>query len=156
MTTVNPSKPKHPITWDTPKEWREEPAKGMRYGSFVAAQRAANDQTTNISVVFLPSPTGSDLTNINRWRQRLSLGRWTETEMNASSQILTTPIGQARVVNLMGAEEAAHLKITAAIVPVDEGAWFIKMTADQKLADEQSAHFARFLQSLKFIDQLQR
>ncbi len=50
-----------------PQGWASAPASAMRYASFTAAEE--NGQTADISVVTFPGDGGSDLENVNRWRQ---------------------------------------------------------------------------------------
>lgn len=71
--------------WQTPSDWSEKPASGMRAATF---EVAAGDAKLECSVIPLPAEEpGSDdhlLSNINRWRGQLELEHQTIDELKES------------------------------------------------------------------------
>ena len=61
------------IQWKVPRGWKQQPATGMRLGSFSVT--GANGQQADVSVIPLAGAAGSHLANINRWREQVNTGR---------------------------------------------------------------------------------
>lgn len=132
------------IAWSTPREWVEQPASGMRTGSFLA--KGPEGQEVDISVIYLAGDAGGDLANVNRWRGQISLSSWTAEELLRNQNTIDTPLGKATIVDFSNEDE--NIRMIVAIVPYQEGTWFFKMLGEKELVERQQPIFHQFLQSV--------
>src|SRR5215472_10337538 len=83
MATPSPAAPVH---WTTPSGWQEQPASGMRVGSFVIKK---DDQHADVSVIPLGTVAGSDLDNVNRWRGQVGLPPVDPSKLSEGAEPIT-------------------------------------------------------------------
>jgi hypothetical protein len=136
----------HHIKWHLPSEWEERQTEGMASSMFLS--RSPRDQPVEISMTLLKGKVASDLSNINRWRRQLMVNSWNEQEMSEASRAVQTPMGKARLISFQGTHDTSNSGVTAAILPVNQGTWFIKMTGTPQAIKEQNRPFFQFLTSL--------
>src|SRR5688500_16517882 len=72
------------VSWTVPEGWTEQPASGMRLGSFAVPGREG--PAADMSVVALSGPAGGDLANINRWRGQIGLAPLSAGELTRHSR----------------------------------------------------------------------
>ena len=141
----------HSISWTTPPEWEEQPAHGMRSGSFLA--KGKDELSIDISAIFLGGAAGGDLPNVNRWREQISLPPWTFDEFLNNQVMIDTPLGKAKIVDFSSEEKLNqgehHTRIVAAILPYQGGTWFFKMTGEKTLMEVQKPIFQKFLEAVQ-------
>ena len=128
------------ITWKTPEEWKELPASGMRYGSFVASG------DVDISAIFLEGAVGGDLANVNRWRLQIALPPWSEEELDQNTKVISTHLGLGKVVEFSTVDK--QKSVVAALLPYKHGIWFFKMLGKQEFVEPQKGPFTTFLSSV--------
>src|ERR1051326_221046 len=68
-----------PLHWTTPAGWQQQPASGMRVGSFAIKK---DDQHADVSIIPLGTVAGSDLDNVNRWRGQVGLPPIDESKLS--------------------------------------------------------------------------
>ena len=135
-------KPK--IAWTLPKDWQPSQGSSMRYASFTApGQSGAN---ADISVSTFPGQAGSDLDNVNRWRNQVGLAPVTEADLKALVTAVASKDGTIQMIELKGADS----KVLAGWIRIDGNTWFFKLTAPAALADSQKETFKGFLKSVTF------
>lgn len=132
-----------PIKWEVPAGWTQGPPSAMRNASF-AVER--NGEKGDISVVTFPGDGGSDIDNINRWRQQIGLpvvGAEVLKGMIAHLQA-----GDAKVdsVDMTG----ATARVLAAWIRRPDRVWFFKMTGPPALVEQEKPAFEKFVQSIRF------
>jgi hypothetical protein len=139
-----------PARWKIPAGWKEQPASGMRVGSFQVA--GANGEAADVSIIPLGGAAGSDLDNINRWRGQIGLTPVTAEGLDGLQQKLTIDGVPAILVDLEGVDAAKNqpTRIVAAIARVGESNWFFKMIGAEALVAAQKASFVEFIQSFVF------
>ena len=139
-----------PARWKVPAGWDEQPASGMRVGSFQVA--GANGEAADVSIIPLGGAAGSDLDNINRWRGQIGLTPVTAEGLDGLQQKLTIDGVPAILVDLEGVDAAKNqpTRIVAAIARVGESNWFFKMIGAEALVAAQKASFVEFIQSFVF------
>ena len=138
-TTENPQ-----IKWEIPPGWSAAPASAMRYASFAAA--ADNGGKIDISIVSFPGDGGSDLDNLNRWRQQVGLSPIDEGAMNSEIVPLKTEAENFSSVDLTGTNSS----MLAAWTRHDGRAWFFKLTGPNAAVEKEKSNFVKFLQSVRF------
>src|SRR5204863_5842238 len=131
------------IKWKTPDGWTEVPPSSMRYASFTAG---AENEKIDISVVMFPGEGGSDIENVNRWRQQIGLPPMSEAAV--TSQITTLKGGDATfaMVDIAG----ANARTLAAWVRRDARAWFLKATGPNAAVEKEKSNFVKFVESVRF------
>ncbi len=138
-----PPKPSSPLTWETPADWQELPASGMRIASF---EVKGSQGSLDISLIFLGGAAGGDLSNVNRWREQLGEGPWSLDQLEREVQKEPTSLGEAKVIHFTAGEGEGLL---AAIIPYQKGTWFLKMVGPKALVEENQTKFHALLKSLK-------
>ena len=139
----NSNSEKSEIKWVLPQGWTTAPASPMRFASFAVEN---NGEKADISVVTFPGDGGTDVDNINRWRQQIGL-----------------PIVGAEILKPMIAPVHAHdihldsvdmsgptARVLAAWTRHNGSAWFFKMTGPPALVEQEKPKFVQFLQSIRF------
>ena len=138
-----PPSPSQPIKWKLPIGWKSLPASGMRIASF--SVEGVSVETIDVSLIFLGGVAGGDLANVNRWRDQINLGAWTEKQFLESSVEEVSGIGNATVVDFVNGE---GVRMVAAIIPYGKGTWFLKMLGEDLVVKENTPKFIALLNSL--------
>ncbi len=133
-----------PVKWTTPAGWTEVPPSEMRVGSFKIA--GADGKTADVSIVPLPGMAGGDFANVNRWRGQVGLTPATDDVLQNSAENVQAGGQPAQLFDLGGASS----RILGTIQHRDGTTWFIKMTGDPDLVEQQKPTFVTFLNSLSF------
>ena len=131
------------IKWDLPEGWIAAPASPMRYASFAVEK---NGEKADISVVTFPGDGGTDIDNINRWRQQIGLPI-------VGGEVLKSMITSvhAHDIHLDSVDmSGTSARVLAAWTRQNGQAWFFKMTGPLALVEEEKPKFAAFLQSIRF------
>ncbi len=147
-TTAQPAAPAQ-IGWTPPPGWEEQPTGGMRAGSFAVVK---GDQRADVSIVPLGRIAGSELDNVNRWRNQVGLAPVAESELKSISEDVTIGTTPVRLYDIAGSEPKANqpVRILAATLPLEGATWFFKMTGPDALVAEQKPAFKEFLKSIRF------
>jgi hypothetical protein len=131
-----------PIHWTTPAGWEEKPATGIRLGSF--AIKGENAGKAEVSITSFPGSVGTELDNVNRWRNELALGPIEEADL--SSGPVTVDSIQGKLYDIAG----ATARTVVAVVPRNGNSWFIKLRGDTATVDAAKPAFLEFLKSVHF------
>lgn len=140
------------IKWKVPRGWKQQPASGMRIGSFLVA--GANGRQADVSVVPLGGEAGDALANLNRWRGQINLPAIAPSELSKFSKQMTLGGRQMTYVDLVSSELLVENKykkrIVAATYSTGGRTWFFKMMGDDATVGAAAAAFKDFLKSLRF------
>lgn len=131
------------IKWELPAGWSPTTASAMRYASFSAEK---NGEKADISVVTFPGDGGSDVDNINRWRQQIGLPA-VGAEL-LKPMITALQAGDVHIDTIDMAGPSA--RVLAGWTRHGGHAWFFKMTGPPQLIEEEKVKFMAFLQSIRF------
>ena len=149
-TTANTTLPSPPansetsqIKWDVPPGWSPAPPSAMRYASFSAEK---SGEKADISVVTFPGEGGSDVDNVNRWRQQIGLPPVGAEALKS----MITPANAGDVHLEMVDMAGANARVMAAWTRHGGSAWFFKMTGPAGIIEQEKPKFVAFLQSVRF------
>jgi hypothetical protein len=132
------------IKWELPSGWGEGSPSTMRYASFAATED--NGEKVDISIVTFPGDGGSDLDNVNRWRQQIGLAAVDEGEL---SSIIAS--FQGKQINFSTADVIGPDSRTLAAWVRREGrSWFFKLSGPKDAVEKEKPKFVKFLQSVRF------
>ena len=131
------------IKWELPSGWSTRSPSAMRYASFSAEK---NGEQADISVVAFPGDGGSDVDNVNRWRQQIGLPAVGEELLKP--MIAAVHAGEVHIDTIDMAGPSARL--LAGWTRQGGRAWFFKMTGPPQLIEEEKPKFMAFLQSIRF------
>jgi len=124
----------------------------MRKGSFTVS--TADGQGADIAVTAFPGDVGGFLSNVNRWRDQLSLAPVKPDEVEKTTSTIEVAGLKSIVVDIVTAKalEGAKNPVRMIVVTVQrEGlSWFFKMTGDAPLVATQKDAFLGFVKSAKF------
>jgi hypothetical protein len=138
-----------PISWTTPTGWTEQPASGMRVGSFVVDK---DGQHADVSIIPLGGGSGGDLANVNRWRGQVGLGPVDESQINEGAEKVSIAGNPVNLYDFAGKDPKTQQpeRILGSILSSDTMTWFFKMTGSETLVEQQKPAFKEFLSSVKF------
>jgi hypothetical protein len=138
------------VSYKVPPDWEEVPPGSIRIASFKV--KGPGTSLADVGIVPLAGTAGSDLENVNRWRQQVGLGPISATELAGLGQKVAISGENAQLYDLTGqpAGGAGKVRILAAIQRLEGGVFFYKMTGNDELVAKQKPNFVEFLKSVKF------
>jgi nitrogen fixation protein len=127
-----------------PSGWTEVAGNGIRLATFVPP----GGLETKVTVVSLPSDSGGELANANRWRGQLGLAPTDEAGMAAARTTFATKAGLAKIYDFTGTGEVRTRMIVAAI---DTGGtiWFFKLMGEAAATESAHGDFLALIKGLK-------
>lgn len=113
---------------------------------------AKGDQSADVSIIPLGGISGSELDNVNRWRNQVGLGPIKEADLKSAAEEVVIGSTPARLYDLGGpdADGKQGMRILAAILPGEGVKWFFKMTGPDPLVTEEKPAFKELLKSVRF------
>jgi hypothetical protein len=131
-----------PIRWTLPAGWKEKPADGIRLGSF--AIQGENGGKAEVAITSFPGSVGTELDNVNRWRNELALAPVGPGDL--ASEPVTVDSFQGKLFDIAG----ASARTVVAIIPRNGSSWFIKLRGDTATVAAAKPVFLEFLKSVQF------
>lgn len=139
------------VTDSPPAGWKKQPATAMRQLSYLAEN--AEGAVADISLVILRGAAGGTLANVNRWRGQVGLQPVDEAGLKTSSQVVSTPAGEAIAVDLEGLAAGADPKkdgrMIGVIAPRGNDGWFFKMKGNSALVSAEKARFLSWVSTVQ-------
>jgi hypothetical protein len=132
------------VRWELPEGWGPGAQSSMRYASFAAT--SDNGETVDISIVTFPGDGGSDLDNVNRWRQQIELAPVDSGQVSS----IIAPLQSGNVSFSTADMTGTNSRTLAAWLRRDGHSWFFKMTGPSDAVEREKPNFVRFLQSIRF------
>ena len=149
--TVAPARPSSPhgsialprLRYETPPQWEERPASGMRAASF----NISNPDGASADVIVVPMGRidSNQIEIVNLWRRQVGLSEITQAELKEQTQTVQIGDQQGELYQMPGAE----ISVAAAVAHVGDTSWFFKMTGPPALIESQLAPFRQFLASVR-------
>jgi hypothetical protein len=131
------------LKWDVPADWLSGATTPMRYASFVAEK---NNEKADISVVTFPGDGGSDVDNVNRWRQQIGLSAVEATSLNSMIVPVAGNGTSFSTVDFAG----ATARTIAGWARLGGRTWFFKISGSTKAVEREKPNFVKFIQSVRF------
>jgi hypothetical protein len=139
---------KENVRWTRPASWQEQPASGMRVGSFSISR---GGKTAEVSIIPLAGAAGNELDNVNRWRGQVSLPPISKPDLAAATQPASIAGGQGHLFDMSGrSAQGSPTRIVAALLDRGGTGWFFKLTGEEGLVGEEKAVFIEFLKTVRF------
>jgi len=133
------------LTWQVPVGWVLAPAaSSMRYATLSVT--GADGAKGEIAVSHFPGDVGGDLSNVNRWRQQVSLPPVDEKDLAPLVSTITAGSQKISVIDVTGPE----IRLAAGWARHGEDTWFFKFTGPAALVGAEKAKFTAFLESVRF------
>lgn len=129
------------LKYEVPDGWHEEAATGFRKASFRISE---NGQSAEVSVSDLDAAAGDLLPNVNRWREQVGLKPTTERDVDEHVASIDVGSHVGQYVEMFGDGKAT----SAVIVKASGRAWFLKLSGDRPLVEQQRDRFKSFVHSL--------
>lgn len=131
------------IKWDLPESWSPGVPSPMRFASFTSE---TNGEKADISVVTFPGEGGSDLENVNRWRQQIGLPA---VEAGALSSMISPTTNSG--ISFSTVDMSGETTRTIAGWTRHQGrTWFFKLTGPKQAVEREKTKFVTFIQSVRF------
>lgn len=142
------------VTDTSPAGWTKQAATSMRQLSYrVDGEGGAS---TDISLIVLRGAAGAVLDNVNRWRTQLGQPVIDAATLKQTSQALTTPVGEAVLVEIeglaAGADPLKDGRMLGVIVDKGSDGWFFKMRGNDTITAAQKTAFIEWVKSVKPAD----
>lgn len=131
------------IHWKAPSHWIQGPASGMRLASFILSSPYG---TGDVSIISLPSNSGSLLANINRWRGQIGLSPTTQDLLNKDIAHEVMDTHEVTIVTLKGDEKS----IVAGIFEHGGYRYFVKIIGPSAVIQKETAPFMNFMRGISF------
>ncbi len=131
-----------PIHWTTPAGWEEQPAGGIRLGSF--AIKGENGGKAEVAITSFPGSVGTELDNVNRWRAELALAPVEAGDL--APEPVTVDSIPGKLYDIAG----ATARTVVAVIPRQGSSWFIKLRGDTATVAGAKPVYLEFLKSLRF------
>jgi hypothetical protein len=142
--------------FEAPKSWRPVAAGGLRKAEFAIGSDTKSAVVTLIDFPAKAGPMIADpLSNVNRWRAEIGLGRIEEGQLEESTEAIEIDGKPAKYVRLVPdvakPEESKNDRATlAAMVTDSDKIWFIKLLGARDTVIAEEENFKEFLKSMKF------
>jgi hypothetical protein len=131
-----------PVRWTLPAGWEEKPAAGIRLGSF--AVHGGNGGNAEVAITSFPGLVGSELDNVNRWRNELALPPVGADDV--ASEPVTVDSVQGKLFDITG----VAARTVVAMLLRNGSSWFIKLRGDTAAVAAAKPVFLEFLKSVRF------
>ena len=139
----------NPARWVKPDGWIEQPLSEMRLGSFKVD--GSNATSADVSVTAFPGDAGGLAPNVNRWRGQLQLPPLEEDQLRQTIPRTEVEGVQTYLVDIQTSENAPKpSRILGAILETPDRTWFVKMTGNPELIENQRQKFLDFVKSFRF------
>jgi len=133
-----------PWRWSLPENWKTSTSTSrMRIASFAAEHEKG---VGDVSLVMLSGDGGGALANVNRWLGQIEQEHISEEVLKERKEVRKCALGDYDTVVLKGKEGGNG--ILAAMVPIQDGVLYIKMTAPTDSLDAHRPAFVAFCDSL--------
>jgi hypothetical protein len=130
------------VRWTTPAGWQELAPTSIRIGNFLVPGKGGGK--AEVAVFSFPGSVGTELDNVNRWRNELQLPPVEEDKVTFEPVTIDSLPG--RLYDISGASSR-----TAVASLARQGAtWFFKMRGSKETVAEAKPAFVGFLQSVHF------
>ena len=142
--------------WQVPEGWTEKPREGqsMRIASYGVT--AADGRTIDISVVPLGPVAGSELDNVNRWRNQIGLPPISQAELDSQTAAVAIGGMTGKMYDMVGTQPTLDGKykarILAAVLNAGGTTVFFKMIGEDALVSENKPKFLAWLKSVDIGD----
>ncbi|MGJ3244173.1 MAG: hypothetical protein ACFE0O_14610 [Opitutales bacterium] len=130
-------------SWEAPSHWHAEDPGMIRKGSWHL--HGPDGAEADMAITAFPNDVGGVLANVNRWRTQIGLPEVRDPALDAAWSERTVSGYPARVLRLTG---PANRSTLVAMVTVDAGRWFFKLTGDTALVDAETDTFQAFLDTV--------
>lgn len=142
-TSEIPVNPDHDhVTWTTPSTWQELVPTSIRIGNF--ALHGRNGAKGEAAIYCFPGSVGTELENVNRWRNELKLPPLD------SDKIASEPVTIDSLPGKLYEISASSSRTVVASLPRNGSTWFIKMRGDKDVVSDAEPVFRDFLKSIHF------
>jgi hypothetical protein len=131
-----------PVRWTTPAAWQELAPTSIRLGNFAIAGKGGGK--AEVGVFSFPGPVGTELDNVNRWRNELKLPPVEADQI--TSEPVTIDSMKGRLYDISGPSS----RTVVASLPRHGATWFFKMRGDKDTVADAKPVFLEFLQSVHF------
>ena len=159
---VKAAGPKPEMLWDLPEGWvKEQGQKPMRVATLHVG---TDDEQIEVVVSQLPSPVGTLLGNVNRWRRQVELEpltgeTFTELAKDKTSGFVS-PLGirpdprlQGYLFDIQGKKDGKRM-LVALMVDGFERTWFVKTSNTYERLQSRLDEFRRFVSTFRLDGEL--
>jgi hypothetical protein len=129
------------LVWQAPSDWQNKPGNAMRKGTYAAG-------AAEVAITDFPSDVGGVLMNVNRWRGQVGLGPIDEAGLGKAAQSIVSNGLHFTVVDT-GVASPGGQRILAALLPLNGGTWFFKLSGSDDAVAKAKPEFLAFLNTVK-------
>ncbi len=134
------------LTWQAPDHWQEQPAGGMRRGSFIVPD--GKGATADLAITSFPGDVGGLAANVNRWRGQIGLPPLSAEDAQASVEHVDTPAFHVDLVEFAGEVDGTPTRMLGAIIQHGGSSWFFKLMGPDALVAAETDAFRSFIQTV--------
>ncbi len=151
IPALQTAQPQHQhLSWDTPDDWLEKPASGMRLGSYYISNYYG---VADMSIVSLSGMDGGLIANLNRWRGQLHLNPVDQSDLpnfHSKRQINGLAFDYFKLTSdTILANKKENSSMIVAMLKYKEHHYFFKATGEKSMIEKIEPSFLTFLESIK-------
>lgn len=138
------------LGFTVPEGWERSEGSAMRAASFSVP--GPDGTSADVSVIPLPTGSGSVLDNVNRWRGQVSLKAIESADDPELGKTDEGPAGSYFISHMVSEEplvDGKKVAISAAILERAELTWFFKITGEADLVTANREKFEQFVKTAK-------
>jgi len=145
--------PNNMFTWNTPQDWKQVAAGGMRLATF---HLLADEKSIDCSIVFLGGVAGGLEANLRRWMGQLGVKATDDelTSLIASATNIKIKSGQDGKVfdftTIQSRSQSTDKSMIAVMVTLDEGTLFVKMSGTVDTVSKNKDGFFKLVGSVEY------
>lgn len=143
-----------PIRFEAPPNWKPGELESARGGFSVRRDAvflvSEGDKQVEIAITSLPEVAGAVLPNVNRWADQVGATDLAPDDLAKALKPIEIDGQQADYVELFGPPGADQQATLGVIAQHGGKAWFVKLTGDAKIAEQEKERFEQFVRSIRF------
>lgn len=144
--------------WRAPQGWREREPGPMRVARFAVPGK--NGRDAEVSLIPLKHLPGSRADVVNIWREQMHLPPIQDEELSKLAEKIPVSRSQGELFDMSSPSPAggsdtpaptnSPIRTLLAVLQQDQTTWFIKMTGDDAVVQQERPVFLGFLKTLNF------
>ena len=135
------------LKYETPTGWITGRTSSIVHARLTKKVESAEVQ---ITVVEMPADANEWEPNVRRWANQVGLGQLSDKEFAKRTTELTVDGIAGKSIDLIDPESDLPNATVAGMVKREGSAWFLKLSGDKKLVEENLPTFRSFLETLRF------
>jgi len=138
--------PTQQVKFEAPAGWDTGSTNSMVR---VRLTKEADGKKAQITVIEMPASANTWEPNVQRWQNQVGLGELADSDLSARVSEISVDGVKGKIVDLIDLSSSSDVGTIAAMVKLGDSAWFLKLSGNKNLVDENRDSFKSFLNTLQ-------